>query len=70
VFNTEGEPVTGQPQMTCDDCTKYIYKDSEGKCYDFIHDPDYNADNYCFEEEGTECKDMCTASFTPRTCPF
>lgn len=79
VFSVDGTPVKEQPQMTCADCTKYIYKDSEGKCYDFIHDTKYNADNYCSEEQKEEgeagkrvtlCNDVCTASFTPRACPF
>ncbi len=80
VFSVDGTPVKEQPQMTCADCTKYIYKDSEGKCYDFIHDTKYNADNYCAEEQDEEerkagkqvtlCNDVCTASFTPRACPF
>ena len=80
VFTKDGQTVKEQPQMTCSDCKKYIYKDNEGKCYDFIHDVKYNADNYCLQEqeeersEGggkiiTQCNDICTASFTPRTCP-
>ena len=80
VFTTDGTPVKDQqPQMTCADCTQYIYKDSEGKCYGFIHDVDYNADNYCLQEQKeeseqgkqvTQCNDVCTPSFTPKACPF
>lgn len=80
IFTKDGDIVTSQPNMTCADCTKYVYKDKEGKCYKFVHDPDYNADNYCLQEQTEEktrkdqfvtgCKDMCTAQFTDTPCPF
>ena len=76
VYKNDGTLVTTQPNMTCADCTKYIYKDTEGKCYKFVHDPVYNADNYCLQEKSqsapfvTSCNDMCTAQFTATQCPF
>lgn len=79
IFATDGTQIKEQPQMTCADCTKYIYKDNDGKCYDFIHDVNYNADNYCTSEQSQDlktdkevikCNDICTPSFTPKACPF
>lgn len=80
VYKNDGTLVTTQPNMTCADCTKYIYKDREGKCYKFVHDPNYNAYNYCLQEQQeemarndpfvTKCNDMCTAQFTATQCPF
>jgi hypothetical protein len=76
----DGTLITSQPNMTCADCTKYIYKDNDGKCYTFVHDPEYNADSYCAQEQKeekdagdpfvTSCNDMCTAQFTPTKCTF
>ena len=76
----DGALITSQPNMTCADCTKYIYKDNEGKCYTFVHDPEYNADSYCSQEQNkeknggdpfvTDCNDVCTAQFTATKCPF
>ena len=70
VFTNDGDIVTSQPDITCADCTKYVYKDREGKCYKFVHDPEYNADNYCLSQEGGTCKDACTSQFMPTDCPF
>lgn len=65
----DGTLITSQPNMTCADCTKYIYKDADGMCYKFVHDPEYNADNYCMEDQSL-CNDVCTAQFMSVKCPF
>lgn len=69
IYTTDGDLLVDQPDITCADCTKYIYKDNN-QCYKFVHDPEYNADNYCLSQEGGTCKDMCTSQFMPTACPF
>lgn len=70
VFTNDGDIVTSQPNITCDECTKYVYKDREGKCYKFVHDAEYNADTYCLTQEGGTCKDVCTSQLVGIPCPF
>lgn len=71
VYSLDGSLVSEQPNIDCSECTKYVYKDKSGSCYAFIHDAQYNADRICDEDEGEQCKDACTAKFTPlKGCPF
>ena len=72
IYTKEGNLLADQPNITCADCTKYVYKDNDGSCYKFIHDSEYNADDYCLENETGECIDACTAQFKPieTGCPF
>lgn len=71
VYKTDGTPITQQPDINCSECTEYVYRDKTGKCYAFIHDAEYNADRICEENNSEDCKNVCTAKFTPLdACPF
>lgn len=71
IYTNEGSLLVDQPDITCADCTKYIYKDNN-QCYKFVHDPEYNADDYCLHNTEGQCIDMCSAQFRPipTGCPF
>ena len=63
VYTRDGKLVTSQPdKLTCDECTKYVYKEGPGECYDLGFDETYQSKNYVVG--------VCSASLTKKSCPF
>lgn len=63
VFTLDGKPITEQPEkMTCNECNKYVYKESPSECYNIGYDEEY-------QSKGSVVG-VCSPAFTKRSCPF
>ena len=63
IYDRDGSLITEQPdKMTCDECSKYVYKESSDECYDIGYDKEY-------QSKGTVVG-VCSAAFTKKSCPF
>ena len=63
VYTRDGTLVTEQPdKLTCNECNKYVYKESSDECYDLGYDKE-------LQTEGAVVG-VCTAAFTKKSCPF
>lgn len=63
VYTRDGKLVTSQPdKLTCDECTKYVYKEGPGECYDLGFDETYQSKDYVVG--------VCSTSLTKKSCPF
>ena len=65
VYSRKGKLITEQPNMTCDKCDDYVFREQAGECYDYHFNKEYNEADYSIPTVG-----VCTAKLTAKACPF
>tara|TARA_R110000803_G_scaffold210789_2_gene283758 strand:- start:101 stop:526 length:426 start_codon:yes stop_codon:yes gene_type:complete len=65
IYSRKGKLITEQPNMTCDKCDDYVFREEAGECYDYHFNKEYNEADYSVPTTG-----VCTAKLTAKACPF
>jgi hypothetical protein len=65
VYDLKGKLITEQPNMTCNKCGDYVFREDSDECYDYYYNKEYNEAGYSVPTVG-----VCTAKLTAKGCPF
>ena len=42
VYDLKGKLITEQPNMTCNKCGDYVFREDSDECYDYYYNKEYN----------------------------